>query len=176
MTTVSPSLTNISVVASRVVIVGPPLTTLEKSASFLVAVIFILIKSLGVTCGVTFRVILASTNSVLVPSDDTVSQGFCAHSGFAPQYYRASQSWDRDNFAPARRFQGGELGIQNAPPILASENPIAPPRPSPTAAGRSSRKFAGGLRRCKPRVGGGRSREPPRTSMRFGNVRSVMWE
>ena len=146
ITTVSPSLTNMSVLASRVVIVGMPLTCWVKSASFFVAVIFIPMNSLGVTCGVTFKTILASTNSVFVPSADTVATGIFRPLWICASVLSSVAILGLEMILPRPDDSNAESWASRmAPPMLASENPIAPPWPSATAAGKSNKKFAGAV-------------------------------
>src|SRR2546425_3652891 len=114
ITVVSPSLRRISVVASFLSMVGPAFET-EAPMEFLVTLISRrTVLAWGITCGVTFKASVASTNVVCVPCSDVVWKG----------------TW-----APCSSLAGLLSNVM----ILGAEMILVWPRASPADSRRSSR-------------------------------------
>src|SRR2546422_322872 len=77
-TVVSPSRRRISVVASFFSIVGPAVAVTTAPMEFLVTLISRrTVLAWRITCGVTFKASVASTNVVCVPCSEVVAKGTC---------------------------------------------------------------------------------------------------
>src|SRR2546427_154230 len=77
ITVVSPSRRRISVVASFLSSVGPAVTVMAPMAFLVTLISRRTVLAWGITCGVTFRVSVASTNVVCVPCSEVVAKGTC---------------------------------------------------------------------------------------------------
>src|SRR3989442_8391841 len=94
--------------------------------------------------GVTFKLMVASLNSVLVPSDDTVLYGIFDPLKICASVLSNVAILGLEMILPRPDASSAESWASRiAPPILTSERPIAAPLPVVTAAGRSKSMLAG---------------------------------
>src|SRR2546425_1201833 len=114
ITVVSPPRRRFSVVASFLSIVGPAVTVMAPMAFLVTLISRRTVLAWGITCGVTFRVSVASTNVVCVPCSEVVAKGTC---------------WPCSSLA----------GLLSNVMILGAEMILVWPRASPADSRRSSR-------------------------------------